>query len=141
MRRRSGRLNASRSPTFEGEVAGLIRRSPSLVRGRPYPSTDGSAAGFHFHQCPSTTAAVHPEWLPTWLSAEGADKGLERAACQRSRRARSTVSWLKGEPGEDGVRRGRVSWVSTILGTRTSERSIGSRISNADTATSSGGFM
>lgn len=75
MRRRSGRLNASRSPTFEGEVAGLIRRSPSLVRGRPYPSTDGSAAGFHFHQCPSTTAAVHPEWLPTWLSAEGADKG------------------------------------------------------------------
>jgi len=54
---------ATRTPNL------LIRRSPSGAHGRPYPSIHGSAVGFRFHQCPLTTAAVHPEWLPTWLPA------------------------------------------------------------------------
>jgi hypothetical protein len=47
----------------------LIRRSPSGVPGGPRPSRYGSATGFRFHQRPQPSAAVHRDWLPTWLPA------------------------------------------------------------------------
>jgi hypothetical protein len=63
---------ATRTPNL------LIRRFPSRVPGCPPPPIHGSETGFRFHQCPHTTAAVHPEWLPTWLPARALQRCVSR---------------------------------------------------------------
>ena len=45
----------------------LIRRSPSGVHSRPQPSTQPGTRGFRVHRRPQPSAAIHREWLPTWL--------------------------------------------------------------------------
>ena len=96
---------ATRTPNL------LIRRSPSRVHGCPQESMLLGTEGLRFHRRPQPSAAIHREWLPTWLPARAPTNSTIKAGFRGPTWA-GLHRWTQIDYPTCWVRASALSWLS-----------------------------